>query len=154
LLGRLEPRSRVLRDEELRRIWNASDAVGYPIGPLFRLLILTGARLNEGCDATWDEVDLKRGIWTIPAPRMKGRIEHHVPITAMLREVFDGLPRLKGGPYMFSTGDGSKSLWVSEHHRGKVDLAARVYDWRNHDIEGPSGPTCHPSPTFPSTFVS
>ena len=132
--GRLEPRSRVLTDEELRQIWNSADALGYPIGPLFRLLILTGVRLNEGADAVWDEVDLKRSIWTIPARRMKGKIEHQVPITPMLRDVFDGLPRLKSGPFVFSMGDGSKALWVSDHHRGKVDLAARVYDWRNHDI--------------------
>lgn len=42
-------------------------------------LILTAARSGEIRGATWSEVDLEAGMWTVPADRMKmGRV-HHVP---------------------------------------------------------------------------
>ena len=37
-------RDRVLTNDELRAVWNAIDGLGYPAGPLFKLLILTAAR--------------------------------------------------------------------------------------------------------------
>ena len=43
--------------------------------------ILTAARSGEVRGATWDEVDLTTGLWTIAAPRMKANREHVVPLT-------------------------------------------------------------------------
>ncbi len=36
-----------------------------------KVVMLTGVRTQEMRFATWDEVDLKKGIWEIPAYRMK-----------------------------------------------------------------------------------
>ena len=41
--------------------------MGYPYGPLFRLLILTGQREREVADMRWSEVDFEKRLWTIPA---------------------------------------------------------------------------------------
>ena len=41
LVGKLETPGRMLKDNELRRVWSAAGEMGYPYGPLFRLLILT-----------------------------------------------------------------------------------------------------------------
>ena len=35
--------------------------------------ILTAARTGETLGATWDEIDLEAGLWTVPADRMKAR---------------------------------------------------------------------------------
>lgn len=43
--------------------------------------ILTAARSGEVRAATWDEFDLKAGLWTVPADRMKAGKEHRVPLT-------------------------------------------------------------------------
>lgn len=43
--------------------------------------ILTAARSGEVRGATWSEVDLQTGIWTIPGDRMKAGKEHRVPLT-------------------------------------------------------------------------
>ncbi len=48
----------------------------------FEFTILTAARTNEVLGAKWDEIDLKKKIWTIPAERMKAKREHRVPLTA------------------------------------------------------------------------
>lgn len=42
--------------------------------------ILTAARTNEVIGACWGEFDLKKGLWTIPAARMKSHREHRVPL--------------------------------------------------------------------------
>ena len=47
LIGPKEPRQRVLTDPELTALWRATEKLGYPFGPLYRLLLLTGARKNE-----------------------------------------------------------------------------------------------------------
>ncbi len=46
----------------------------------FEFLILTATRTSEVLSATWDEIDLKRKLWTIPAERMKVGREHRVPL--------------------------------------------------------------------------
>jgi integrase len=44
--------------------------------------ILTAARSGEVRGVTWDEIDLDRAVWTIPASRMKAGKEHRVPLSA------------------------------------------------------------------------
>lgn len=48
--------------------------------------ILTACRTSEVLDMTWDELDLEQKLWVIPAERMKGGVQHRVPLTdEMLR---------------------------------------------------------------------
>lgn len=44
--------------------------------------VLTAARTGEVIGAKWDEVDLEKAVWTIPASRMKAGKEHRVPLSA------------------------------------------------------------------------
>uniref|UniRef100_UPI001330C1BA tyrosine-type recombinase/integrase n=1 Tax=Escherichia coli TaxID=562 RepID=UPI001330C1BA len=41
-----------------------------------KIVMLTGVRTQEMRFATWKEVDLEKGIWEIPAERMKMRRPH------------------------------------------------------------------------------
>lgn len=43
--------------------------------------ILTAARTGESIGAKWSEFDLVKGIWTVPAIRMKAGRGHQVPLT-------------------------------------------------------------------------
>ena len=45
-------------------------------------VILTAVRSGEATGALWSEIDLKAGIWTVPAERMKAGVEHRVPLSA------------------------------------------------------------------------
>lgn len=58
---------------------------------IVRMILWTACRTGEIRGATWDEIDLDAGIWTIPAARMKRRRAHVVPLpsqaVAMLREL-------------------------------------------------------------------
>jgi len=46
-----------------------------------KFAILTAARSGEVRGATWGEIDLQAGVWTIPAGRMKADREHRVPLS-------------------------------------------------------------------------
>ena len=50
-------------------------------------IAFTGVRSGEGRRATWDEIDLDTDTWTIPAPRMKARKQHRVPLTPPVKEI-------------------------------------------------------------------
>jgi integrase len=43
--------------------------------------ILTAARSEEVRGARWNEIDWATSTWLIPAERMKGRVEHRVPLS-------------------------------------------------------------------------
>jgi integrase len=64
-------------------------------------LILTAARTGEVTGATWDEIDLDNGIWTIPAGRMKGGREHRIPLSSAAIQLLEKLYREAGNPFVF-----------------------------------------------------
>src|SRR5207248_4148693 len=57
------------------------------------LTILTAARASEALGARWDEIDLERRLWTVPAERMKKRKEHRVALSDAAIALLAGLPR-------------------------------------------------------------
>jgi integrase len=124
-VGEKIARDRVLNDEELFAFWRATGHVGYPFGPLYRLLMLTGLRLNEVADAQWSEVDFRNGVWIVPATRMKGKdgraVDHVVPITSDIAAILESLPRFKSGDYLFSVTFGKTPVWVSDKVKKRVD---------------------------------
>lgn len=62
--------------------------------------ILTAARSGEIRGATWDEIDLTKRLWTIPAERMKMRRGHEVPLSDAAVSILKALPRTVS-PYVF-----------------------------------------------------
>jgi integrase len=65
--------------------------------------ILTATRSGEVRGATWSEIDLEKGLWTIPAERMKAKREHVIPLSAAAKNLFKRAAALKtvGHKYIF-----------------------------------------------------
>jgi integrase len=63
-----------------------------------RFVILTAARTGEVRRMTWREVDCERGLWTVPAERMKARKLHVVPLPGPALRVLDAMRPLARGP--------------------------------------------------------
>ena len=59
------------------------------------LCILTATRSGEILNAIWSEFDLAKGVWIIPAIRMKAGQEHRVPLTARALDILQSLQKLK-----------------------------------------------------------
>jgi integrase len=55
------------------------------------LLILTATRSGEIRGATWDEFDMQKGIWNIPADRMKAKEPHRIPLSESALELVKAL---------------------------------------------------------------
>lgn len=58
-----------------------------------RFLVLTAARSGEVRGATWEEIDIGRRCWTVPALRMKSGREHRVPLSQASIDLLSSLPR-------------------------------------------------------------
>ena len=54
---------------------------------LLEFVILAAARSGEARAMTWDEVDLKAKVWTVPANRMKAKVIHRVPLSERAVEI-------------------------------------------------------------------
>jgi integrase len=138
VIGEKVARDRVLDEHELRRLWAAVGGLGYPTAEVYRLLILTGLRLNEVAQATWSEIDLDRRLWTIPAARMKGRNgkvqSHTVPLTAKMAEILNAVPRFKSGPFVFSASFGVRPVSIGSQVKRSLDAELRLEPWVNHDL--------------------
>ena len=63
----------------------------------FEFLVLTAARSGEVRLATWDEMDLDAGVWTIPAARMKAKRDHRVPLSGRALAILHDVQRLTDG---------------------------------------------------------
>lgn len=124
LIGAKKPRQRTLSDDELRAFWRAGGRMGYPFGPLYRLLALTGARRAEIGEARWPEIDLDARLWTIPAERFKSDSEHLVPLSDDALAILRDLPRFKRGDHLFTVKFGETP--VTGFSNAKVRLDARM----------------------------
>lgn len=70
--------------------------------------ILTAARSGEVRGATWDEVNFENATWTVPADRMKARVEHTVPLSSATMRLLKSLPRHPGIRYIFPSPRGKQ----------------------------------------------
>ncbi|ASG33562.1 TPA: DUF4102 domain-containing protein [Klebsiella pneumoniae] len=67
-----------------------------------RLLMLTGLRTIELRASEWVDIDFDKGVWNVPAERMKMRRPHLVPISTQVRELLEEIHQLTGrGKYVF-----------------------------------------------------
>lgn len=83
LLGKAVKRKRhhpAMPWADVPAFWEALDAREGVSARCLQWLILTAVRSGEARGATWGEVDLDRGLWTIPAARMKAKEPHVVPL--------------------------------------------------------------------------
>jgi integrase len=143
------PRERVLDDREVRLIWKAADTLGWPYGAIVRLLLLTGQRRGEVVGMRWDEVDLEKRLWSLPASRTKNKRPHALPLSSAAIDILTSLPRIEndGGlvfPARASRGENAGP--VSAHSKAKARLdhaiaeisasegSARPAQWGFHDL--------------------
>ena len=136
----LRERDRTLTDVEIRIMWLALRAQPDAVKRLVRFMLMTGLRRNE-CARMHDRERLDENRhWLIPAARMKGKLEHLVPMSEDAEAQVTGH---KG--YLFSTTAGkrpfsgfskAKAAIDTEMLRlmRKTDEKAKLKPWRLHDL--------------------
>jgi hypothetical protein len=154
LIGEMQPRTRRLTDAEVFAFWRATGRMGYPVGAVYRTLLLTGLRLNEAAQIS--RLEVQDNVITIPASRMKGRegkaVEHRVPLSSTAQEVIAALPHIKNAPFLFSMSAGKRPMTMTGPMKADLDRrmlrtlkamarrhgedhhAVDLPEWVNHDL--------------------
>ncbi|MGO7806360.1 tyrosine-type recombinase/integrase [Rhizobium ruizarguesonis] len=152
--GEVVSRDRTLSRDEIRLVWLASEKIGWPFGPMVKLLLLTGQRRDEVASAQWSEFDLGTDMpaWTIPKARAKNGKAHVVPLAPAVVEILESLPRVKGDVDFVLTTTGktgisgfsrSKALLDAAmmeiakeeaEAREEKDFEPQIVPWRLHDL--------------------
>jgi integrase len=116
-------RERVLSEDEVRCIWNATSDNAY--GTIVRLLILTGQRRSEIGEMRWSEVALDRCSLNLSGERTKNKRSHVVPLAPTALALLDRWPRSGEMVFKFAAWGYSKAL---------LDERSGVRGWVLHDI--------------------
>jgi integrase len=95
-----------LSQDDAPRWWIALQSREGMAAKALAFLTLTWARSGEIRGAEWHEIDLERGIWTIPASRMKAGREHRVALSGAALDMLRSLPRFEGNPLVFPAARG------------------------------------------------
>jgi integrase len=130
------PRSRVLTDEEVKRLWRALPRAlprSKATQQIIKLCLLTGQRVGEVAGMQRDELDLRARIWTIPATRSKNGHAHDVPLSedalAVIREA-------TSKSFLFP--DRGKNAGLTSHEVSKTIRRAQerfgLAQWTAHDL--------------------
>jgi integrase len=114
-----ESRDRVLSDGEVRLAWGVFGGMGWPFGPIAKLLLLIGARRDEVASARWSEIDLAAKMWTIAKERSKNGAAHEIPLSDAAVAILAALPRI---------GDRCDALVFSTMGRTAVSRFSRAKD--------------------------
>jgi integrase len=118
---------------ELVAIWKACDGDG-DFDKIIRLLILLPSRRSEVGGLCESELDLKRGVWTLPKERSKNHRAHAIPLPDAALAIIASVPRTGRG-HLFGDRAGSGfTSWT----RCKAELDAKLGDtvrpWKIHDL--------------------
>jgi integrase len=106
-----KPRDRTLSPHEIRRLWGACDAIPVPYGAAVKLLLLTGARLNEVSGMERNELSADGSVWTIPGSRAKNHKSCVVPLPPLAREIIAKVPRTSERFVFSRNGHGPITGW-------------------------------------------
>ena len=91
--------------------WDCVKARFTPAAVCLKMLILTAVRSREAREARWSEIDLKAGIWTIPAARTKTKTQAlEVPLSKQAIELLKVMPRTNGDLLFPGQRDSEKAI--------------------------------------------
>jgi len=134
--GKETARDRWLTEDEIKAIWKACGVQGYPFGPFVRFLLLTGQRRTEVASMKWEDINLDKGEWILPAENTKAARQHLVPLSPPAVDLLKDLPHW--GPYAF-TSDGETHIKGYSKLKSRLDTfitasGSALDDWRLHDL--------------------
>ncbi len=113
----------------------------------FEVLVLTAARSGEVRLATWDEMDLDAGVWTISATRMKAKRDHRVPLSGRALEILhDARKRTDGTGLVFRSPRGKplSDMTLSKLIK-ELGIAAVPHGFGRASGTGPRSGQTHPA---------
>jgi len=136
-------RERKPDDAELIAVWKATEQIGWPFGPIVRLLILTGARREEIGGLWWEEIISESGKIDrieLAGDRTKTGKPHLIPLSHAAIKLIEALPRMADSKLVFTTtGKTPVSGWARakallDKVTAKFNDGVALPEWRIHDL--------------------
>jgi len=124
-----ESRDRVLTDLGLAAIWNALENDDY--AKVIKLLVCTGCRRAEIGGMKWTEFSDDMSAWVLPKERAKNAKEHKLPLTPLMAEIIESVPRRDGLDLLFGRKHGFTGWSIGKR---ALDKKLGLKPWTHHDI--------------------
>lgn len=134
---KIASRDRYLRPDEITRFFVAVEQLQRETSKDFiKLAVFTGARRSNLCEMEWSELDLNRGVWTIPAAKFKGKRMHTVPLIPQALEILRRrkLNAASGQKWVFPGGGKLGHIVEPKEAMRRVKEIAGIEDLRFHDL--------------------
>jgi integrase len=98
-----------------------------------QFLIYTAARTGEVIQATWDEINFDKKLWSIPAARMKAKRAHTVPLTDTAIAILKKMQTAQTSAYIFPGPSGDKPLSTGGMERvlDRMGVKVTVHGFRS-----------------------
>jgi integrase len=140
-IGGIEkPRDRVLSTGEIKTLWQFldGDACHMPIHTRYaiKILLLTGVRTAELRLAQWDEFDMDKSLWTIPAKHTKTGLIHKVHLSEKVKVLLRELKEINDTGHVIygisSTKPLSENSLAKSINRNQENID--IPRWTAHDL--------------------
>lgn len=140
-----------LQLDDAPRWWEALQAREGMGAAALAFQAMTASRSGAVRFATWHEIDLERGLWTIQPGRQSSKIPHGddartVPLTPAMIALLKGLPRLEGCNYVFwapkggALSDATIAKAMRALHEADIDAGGKGFvDVRSGEAAVPHG---------------
>jgi integrase len=136
--GKASRRKRVLTDEELRAVWNASLDIEGLFGIIVRLIILSGQRRGEIASLLRTYYSHNQQTVTLPGELTKNHMEHTFPVGPMASQLIMaqiGSPTRRGSNYLFPARTSIERPFNGwSKCKKELDKLAKIAPWTLHDL--------------------
>jgi len=126
-------RSRILTDDELRRVWVAADSLAPPRGAFVRLMLLTAARRSELAKMR-RRGEIDGTDWVLPASRNKTKVALVRPLSGAAQAVLARIPRVNESEFVFSGVNGKRPLGGFSWMKRDLDRLSGITNYTFHDL--------------------
>jgi integrase len=134
-------RDRILDDDEIIAFWAGCDSLGYPFGPLFKLLLITLQRRDEVGGLRRSELNLEKREWFLPPERAKNDNGVIIHLSDIAVELIETIPCIDDADLLFTTNGGSPVSGFSKA-KDRLDLLMNnPAPWTLHDLRR-TGASC------------
>jgi len=124
-------RTRVLSDDELRRVWTTAEKLKTPFAGFVQFVLLTATRRAEAAGLRHTELSDNGRTWIIPGSRYKNGRDTLIPLSRAAQRIIAAQPPL--GDFVFSA-TGERALGGFGKRKDDFDEASKVTGWTIHDL--------------------
>jgi integrase len=135
--GKGNRRKRILTDDELQAVWNASFQVEGLFGIIVRLIILTGQRRGEIAALLRTYYSHNQQTVTLPGSLTKNHLEHTFPVGSIASDIIMGQigsPTRRGSDFLFPARTSIERPFNGwSKCKRELDRFANIAHWTLHD---------------------